>query len=457
MSLAKTAAMMGLAVLLVGAAAPGSSRWRLDIPTLVAFLFATLYAGFWLLVRWHHVAKPNRRLVFAQIESVRMRGELEQDRPNQETALERKVRSNVDSLLKKAGALASESSWWDRWFWSRGQEIAAWWHIHEAQRQLVAILPRPRVCMRLATVADELAATGKPEAKSMALRISRFLGSDLPLPRSNAGAADGGQGAGESGGGGEAGSNAQTALMKAPAPEDGDGEDGEAPPTVEVEGGAAAGAGAQGGEAEGGQVPAGGQTLAGSAGPAKTGPCKDLMRDPRALLQEALGILYDNRDASFADLVSLNNKSNWFVGVALILIVSLAYIGNPILLLMGAAGGFVSRLSGMLKTESKSADYGAYWTTLFLSPVLGSLTGWFGILLVIGLGDINVLSQEFANIDWEKVSKAGESSQQGMSSLSVWALAFLLGFSERLFNGLADVLEKKATPPPQGQAAPPAS
>jgi hypothetical protein len=152
----------------------------------------------------------------------------------------------------------------------------------------------------------------------------------------------------------------------------------------------------------------------------------------RALLSEALGLLYDRTDTDFATLVSWHNKTVWLVGTGLLLIVSLAAaLQHEVLFLVGATGGLLSRLSRSLQRADVPTDYGASWTTLFLSPVVGALAGWSGVLLIVVAVELNVLGAVF-KLDW----------CNPYAPLAL-GLAFLLGFSERAFDGILGQLEDK--------------
>jgi hypothetical protein len=163
----------------------------------------------------------------------------------------------------------------------------------------------------------------------------------------------------------------------------------------------------------------------------------------RALLSEALGLLYDRTDTDFATLVSWHNKTVWLVGTGLLLIVSLAAaLQHEVLFLVGATGGLLSRLSRSLQRADVPTDYGASWTTLFLSPVVGALAGWSGVLLIVVAVELNVLGAVF-KLDW----------CNPYAPLAL-GLAFLLGFSERAFDGILGQLEDKVQ---SQKAAPTAS
>ena len=161
----------------------------------------------------------------------------------------------------------------------------------------------------------------------------------------------------------------------------------------------------------------------------------------RALLSEALGLIDDRTDTDYATLVSWNNKTVWLLGCALFFIVLLAAtLQNALFFLVGAAGGLLSRLSRTLYRDDVPTDYGASWATLFLSPAVGALAGWFGILLVILGVQLQVLGPVLA-VSW-----------CNRYSAVALALAFLLGFSERLFDGILNQLQGKILSQPAAAA-----
>jgi hypothetical protein len=158
----------------------------------------------------------------------------------------------------------------------------------------------------------------------------------------------------------------------------------------------------------------------------------------RALLAETLTYLNDEDDRTFGQLVGWQTKAVWLAGVGCALVVVLAtVVGNPVLFVTGAAGGYLSRLSRTLKRVDVPTDYGASWTTLFLSPIVGALSGWFGILLVVVLADskFQVLGAGFQMVQW--------GSPAAPATL---AIAFALGFSERMFDGIVASMETSTGP-----------
>ena len=162
----------------------------------------------------------------------------------------------------------------------------------------------------------------------------------------------------------------------------------------------------------------------------------------RALLREALGMIYDNSDRNYSEFMSWQNKSVWLTGCGLLFIATLAAVlQHGGLLLVGAVGGLLSRLSRSLQRANVPTDYGASWSTLFLSPVVGALAGWSGVLLVILAVQLNVLGPLFKT-DW----------CNPWSPLTL-GIAFLLGFSERAFDSILKQLEDKTQAQAQTSAA----
>jgi hypothetical protein len=154
----------------------------------------------------------------------------------------------------------------------------------------------------------------------------------------------------------------------------------------------------------------------------------------RQLLIEATSYLFDHSDTEFATLTSWQNKSFWLtlLGVALIAAVAIAE-GHVSLFIAGAVGGFLSRMTRELKRADVPSDYGASWSSLFLAPVAGAIMGWFGVALVMLLTDPNVgvLGGPLKVISWDSSNIA-----------ATLAAAFLLGFSERLFDKIVAQLEQ---------------
>jgi hypothetical protein len=149
-----------------------------------------------------------------------------------------------------------------------------------------------------------------------------------------------------------------------------------------------------------------------------------------ALLSSALTRNYDREDTSFINMVTWQNKTSWLVvtGLLLILAVSGVEPRTSIFFLMGALGGLVSRMTRSLDRKDVPTDYGASWTTLFLSPVSGALGAWVGLTIANLAVDLNVLGGVFAN-RWDYPAD-GETL----------AIALLFGFSERLLDTILDKL-----------------
>ncbi len=164
----------------------------------------------------------------------------------------------------------------------------------------------------------------------------------------------------------------------------------------------------------------------------------------RALLAEALNLIYEQGDTDFFQLAAWHSKMIWLVGCALLFIFALAAtLQNAILLLLGAVGGLLSRLARTVHAAEVANDYGASWGALFLSPLSGALSAWGGILLIVLGLKFNILGNAL-NVDWCNPYEP-----------ATLAIALLFGFSERLFDGIVSQIEDKFVKASPSSPAPP--
>ena len=439
-------------------------------------------------IRWHMIAVPTRRLVESAIEFVRSRVEAVKAASSPPPP----GIDNITALLSNASAVVTGRN--ERWkdtladylFWNRGREIAAWGYVHEAEEQLVSFLTADSVRAALEQAESDLSQAGTQPAVALADRIHEALVATpaLPvdkcrplltqvlafLPRLEADLSDRVCRALDPKSSATIADyqtilqDAATALertaatkladqideaLKATEPAVGtltqllqqassllDPRTAEAlaatirttlanpPATVELWKPIL-------GEICGYFKPQAAALAESIRQALATEPAVPIGRW-KALLYEALGLLYDRADTSFSTLISWHNKAVYLVACGLLLIVSLAVgLQHGVLFLVGATGGLLSRLTRALYRADVPTDYGASWTSLFLSPVVGALMGWAGILLVILAVEFKVLGDVF-KVDW-----------CNPYSPVALGLAFVLGFSERFFNRIMSQLEDK--------------
>lgn len=157
-------------------------------------------------------------------------------------------------------------------------------------------------------------------------------------------------------------------------------------------------------------------------------------------LAQALGVIYDERDTQFLSLMELHNKAMWMAHVAVVTIAILAVcFRHEELFLFGAAGGLMSRMARVLFRQDVPTDYGASWTTLFLSPLVGAISAWFGIAMIVFLTQLDVLGEALRVISW-----TGPANHPVTITIAV-----ALGFSERLFTSLLTAVERRVEAPRQ--------
>lgn len=317
---------------------------------LVAFVVVGVYTLLWSLSRWHNIALPTRKLLKAQIEGVRSRlhteiatadvGELTQRLEDQLTDI-----SNSQHL---------GDGFLNFIFWSRGQPIAGWIEVHSIERQLVEVYSLERVKAYLAVAEADLRKIGGGDAIALAATIQSlnlFPQADAPPDTLTA----------------QINTRLQEIVLEALG-----AEYLPSPTTQEI-----------------------------------TAAQISNLNSQRALLQEALRIIYDHYDTEYARLVTWHNKAAWLMVVSLtaIFLILTLHTGSAWLLGVGAVGGLVSRLTRSLRErEAIPTDYGAYWTSFYLSPVFGALAAWAGILLIVGLAEFNLLSGPFERVQWGNFS-----------------------------------------------------
>lgn len=155
-------------------------------------------------------------------------------------------------------------------------------------------------------------------------------------------------------------------------------------------------------------------------------PSAEVIADARALLQRALRVLYSFEGEDDQNITAWHNKMLFVLVTGLFFVVLLAAaVGQPKYLLLGALGGFLSRLVRLRNSAGPSNDKAAWWV-LFISPPLGALLGWAGVLLVTGLQDMKILGEPV---------KAAEGPSPASLDMHL-AIAFLFGFSEALFESV---------------------
>lgn len=158
----------------------------------------------------------------------------------------------------------------------------------------------------------------------------------------------------------------------------------------------------------------------------------------KSLAKQGQELLFDERDNYFEGLANLQNRATWLAMVSLLILVILGVAnGNIILFTLGAVGGLLSRMRQILARREHAFDYGASWSTLFLTPIVGALTGWSGVLLVLALLEADILGPTIGGLFFDDV--LGMKWDEITPTKEIMALALAFGFSASLFE---DVMEK---------------
>ena len=171
----------------------------------------------------------------------------------------------------------------------------------------------------------------------------------------------------------------------------------------------------------------------------------------KSLAKHGQEFLFDDRDSYFQGLASWQNRATWLVMVSLLTVVVLGLThGNTALFVLGAVGGLLSRMRKALSRKDYAFDYGASWSTLFLAPVVGALTGWVGVLLVFVLTEAHLLGSVFETILNISVIRGVPWSDLPITKEAM-ALAVAFGFSATFFERIMERMENSADNAPEAK------
>ncbi len=158
------------------------------------------------------------------------------------------------------------------------------------------------------------------------------------------------------------------------------------------------------------------------------------MDSRRALLREADLFRHNDSDTEYEDMAAILAKAVLLTILVLGIVAGLGVLlDRETYFLFGAAGALLSRLTRVLRRKPKASDYGASWSTLILSPAGGALAGWLGVVIAAALSaaPFDILDDAFAK-PWDDAL-----------SLLGFIIAFVAGFSERLFTRLVGTAETR--------------
>lgn len=154
------------------------------------------------------------------------------------------------------------------------------------------------------------------------------------------------------------------------------------------------------------------------------------------LLQEAKALIYAYDDGQFEMMADAKNKGYWLVWAAFASVIAIGALfpGAVILLLAGAIGGLLARLRKAIKQKSAAFDFGVSWGVMFLTPLVGAITGWLGVAMVQIL------------LAWEFFGEQLLPLQLYEPNLYTAVLAFLFGLSATLFDKFVERFESSLAP-----------
>lgn len=151
------------------------------------------------------------------------------------------------------------------------------------------------------------------------------------------------------------------------------------------------------------------------------------------LVKEALAHVHARRDAQFAAIVDAKNKGMLLLllsAASVLVVVGLFPAATP-LLAVGGIAGVLARLRKAIRRTRIVFDFGLNWTVMFITPVVGALTGWFGVVLLWALQELDVGGAAFGDVSFVQAD--------------MWGMiyAFVFGLSATLFDTFVDRIERE--------------
>jgi len=122
--------------------------------------------------------------------------------------------------------------------------------------------------------------------------------------------------------------------------------------------------------------------------------------EARQLLKESLRLKHHAYNDDLTGILSLHNKLTWVMLLGLAAIGVLALLGDPAPLFFGGLGGLFSamqrtRAAGDTALSNSSV---VRWIRIYVSPLIGAIAAFVGLLLIPLLASLNLLGQPFQQI-----------------------------------------------------------
>lgn len=287
-------------------------------PGLPLSLLALGYLLLFLFARTYLIACPSRALARAQLKGLWAEHVQGREEGREDDQKKRDAREDTKECLQKARDLLEGRGFWDQigallslLLWNGEREMEAWALMNRAERRAAALRSDEEVRARLVRGLGELGEFSEEERALWQKQLKWALGLEGQDPQQGSPSQSGGSG-----------QEVNARCCQKPDP-----------------------------------------------------------RVQRALLEEFLAALHGARDARYARLLTLHNKAAWLLLVGLGLGVALGSFAPGLSnglsletgLVLGFLGGALSRLLRVVATKELPTDYGAYWVSLFLAPVLGAL------------------------------------------------------------------------------------
>jgi len=143
------------------------------------------------------------------------------------------------------------------------------------------------------------------------------------------------------------------------------------------------------------------------------------------LVQQARAFNFAYQDEQFMSVADAKNKGLLLLLFSMLSLLGLAYLypDSLVLFVAGSVGGLLARLRTAVAQDGPAFDFGLSWAVMYLTPLVGALTGWFGVLMIMVMNALGLTGGFLEGVSMTDVTLP-----------QTVLVAFVFGFSATLFD-----------------------
>jgi len=143
------------------------------------------------------------------------------------------------------------------------------------------------------------------------------------------------------------------------------------------------------------------------------------------LVQQARAFNFAYLDEQFMSVADAKNKGLLLLLFSMLSLLGLVYLypDSLVLFVAGSVGGLLARLRTAVAQDGPSFDFGLSWAVMYLTPLVGALTGWFGVLIIMVMNALGLTGGFLEGVSMTDVTLP-----------QTVLVAFVFGLSATLFD-----------------------